>query len=446
MPEKQWCLVEGCSRLARSEGLCARHKWLAGEGLLALETEAQRLQADPDDMHATGAVLPCSVEGCETARDIADLCLMHHRRKRQGAANWDDPEPWLQPAAGFTCTVEGCSRERASKGLCTLHYSRKWRGAPNWADPEPRKPGRQRLPPRFCLVDGCGRNATAHGLCPAHYSRKRKGEPNWDDPVPRPRPPREKKTRPGPVPPDIAAALAADYAIAKRVNGSTSLESPARETNRRFNASIVALAAAGHTYDQIAEAAGATRHMVNMRLKKIRAAAPQDEAARQADASAQQEQEQTPAVETCINGHPRIADNLTTCSDGKVRCKVCRREAQRRRQKRLQNNPELRPEITDDMHGGPTAYRYGCRCGDCRRFHSEQSQEYKWMGRFGPGAPMGPEIRSSILSALRRTGNVAAAAAEVGVPHQSVYGAVKAVPGFGILVKELTRAQGSAGG
>lgn len=317
-----------------------------------------------------------------------------------------------------------------------MHYNRKRRGAPNWADPDPHKPGRQPSPQSSCQVSNCGRPAVSLGLCAPHAERKRRKDPAWDDPVPRPRPTKpEKPRRPGPVPQEVAAALAADWAIAKRVNGKTPHNSPAREVNRRFNASLVALAAAGHTYAQIAEAVGGSVHMVNKRLTKIHLSN---------GATPPQAEDPAQPVETCVNGHPRIAENLTHCSDGKTRCKVCRREAQARRQERLRNDPALRPQITDDMHGGHTAYRNGCRCDKCRRFHSEQSQEYNWMRRFGPGAPMGPEVRGSILSALRRTGNVVAAAAEVGVEHQAVYGAVKAVPGFGTLVDQLTRAHDSA--
>lgn len=349
------------------------------------------------------------------------------------ASAGDDPKPKRRRAAGLTCEIEGCERKCACKGLCNMHYARKMRGAPDWADPEPHKSGKRPSPRRSCSVDGCGRHAQAHGLCGTHLARRNRQEPNWDDPIPRPRPPRpEKPTRPGPVPAEVAAALAADYVIAKRVNGTTPHDSFDREVNRRFNAQIADLVAAGHTHAQVAEAAGASKHMVNRRITKMRSAAKTDVRPPLA---------QTQPVETCGNGHPRTPDNLTRCSDGKTRCKACRREAQARRAARLRSHPEQQPKITEDMHGGPTAYRYGCRCTDCRRFHSEQSGEYKWMLRFGPEGPMGPEVRERILDALRRTGSVTKAAVEVGVKHQAIYGAARAVPGFGILVNELTRAK-----
>lgn len=414
MPEKTLCRVEDCKRRPRTDGLCAKHQWEIAEGLMTLVGDARSTQ--------------CSIQGCNNPRGTAGLCTMHYNRRLRGAVNWDDPQPWRNPAQPKTCKVQGCERTHAARGLCQMHYSRQRRGVADWADVEPRKPGRRPSTSRSCLVEECGRPVGGHGLCATHLARKRKGEPNWDDPIPRTRPARpQKQPKPGPVPPEIAAKLKADYEIARRVNGATPENSTDREVNRRFNARIADLIAAGHTHAQIAEAAGASKHMVNRRLTKMRSAT-----------GSRGQQNEAQPIETCANGHPRTAANLTTCSDGKVRCQACRREAQRRRTKRIRSNPELQPEIAEDMHGGATAYRCGCRCAECRRFHAKESQQYKWMLRFGPGAPMGPEVRERILEALRRTGSVMDAAAEIGVKHQAIYGAARAVPGFGILVDELT--------
>jgi hypothetical protein len=226
-----------------------------------------------------------------------------------------------------------------------------------------------------CLIEGCGKakgNGCA-GLCKMHYDRKRRGLDNWADPRPW-------RNHQGPVPPDVAAAFAADYAIAKRVNGKTPTGSPAHEVNRRFNATLWALKQAGHTHAQIAEAAGATVHMVDMRLKKIRAS----------------------------------------------------RSATKSR-------PDVSPPIPEEMHGTATGYRYyKCRCAECRRHHAEEHRERRWALRYGPGAPMGPEVRERILDMLRRSGSLDDVVAEVQVKHQTIYSAARAVPEFGALVRELT--------
>lgn len=226
-----------------------------------------------------------------------------------------------------------------------------------------------------CSVKNCEKvkgDGTAE-LCAMHYARKQRGLSNWAASRPR-------RNRQGPVPPDTAAAFAADYVIAKRVNGTTPADSPAHEVNRRFNATLWALKQAGYSHVQIAEAAGATVHMVDMRLKKIRASQP----------------------------------------------------AAKSRQ-------DVSPPTPEEMHGTAAGYRYyKCRCAKCRQHHADEHRKRRWMLRYGPGAPMGPEVRERILDVLRRSGSVDDAVAEVGVKHQTIYSAARAVPEFGALVRELT--------
>jgi hypothetical protein len=54
---------------------------------------------------------------------------------------------------------------------------------------------------------------------------------------------------------------------------------------------------------------------------------------------------------------------------------------------------------------------------------------------------MGPKVRSKILTSLRTTRSVIATAKALGLTHQAIYGACKAIPDFGDRVNELTRAK-----
>ena len=92
-------------------------------------------------------------------------------------------------------------------------------------------------------------------------------------------------------------------------------------------------------------------------------------------------------------------------------------------------------------HGDPARYRRGCRCTDCRIAHAEESARWKFERRFGDGAPMGPAVRSRILTFLCETCSVIDTAKAFGLTHQSIYGACQAIPAFGEQVDELTRVE-----
>jgi hypothetical protein len=93
------------------------------------------------------------------------------------------------------------------------------------------------------------------------------------------------------------------------------------------------------------------------------------------------------------------------------------------------------------QHGDTARYRSGCRCTDCRIAHAEESALWKFERRYGDGAPMGPAVRSRVLTSLRETKSVIATAKALGLTHQAIYGACKAIPEFGDQVDELTRAR-----
>jgi hypothetical protein len=92
------------------------------------------------------------------------------------------------------------------------------------------------------------------------------------------------------------------------------------------------------------------------------------------------------------------------------------------------------------QHGDDARYRAGCRCTDCRIAHTEVSRRWKHEQRYGPGAPLGPEVRAKILQLLKKNRSVIATAKALDLTHQSIYGACKALPDFGEQVDELTRA------
>lgn len=92
------------------------------------------------------------------------------------------------------------------------------------------------------------------------------------------------------------------------------------------------------------------------------------------------------------------------------------------------------------QHGDPSRYRRGCRCTDCRIGHAEDTARWKHERLYGDGAPMGPKVRAQILASLRTTRSVIATAKTLGLTHQAIYGACKAIPEFGDQVDELTRA------
>lgn len=92
-------------------------------------------------------------------------------------------------------------------------------------------------------------------------------------------------------------------------------------------------------------------------------------------------------------------------------------------------------------HGDDARYRRGCRCTGCRIAHAVESTRWRHERRYGDGAPMGPEVRSRILTSLLTTRSVIVTAKAVGVTHQAIYAACVALPQFGEQVDELTRAE-----
>jgi hypothetical protein len=87
---------------------------------------------------------------------------------------------------------------------------------------------------------------------------------------------------------------------------------------------------------------------------------------------------------------------------------------------------------------GVTGYRLGCRCADCRKGKADDTRARRHEALYGDGGPMGPKVRKGLLAALRRGESVVTAATALGISHQQVYAAARAVPEFGAKIDELT--------
>ncbi len=94
----------------------------------------------------------------------------------------------------------------------------------------------------------------------------------------------------------------------------------------------------------------------------------------------------------------------------------------------------------DEVHG--TEYRYrtvGCRCSQCRRWNTEARRREYVARQYGPGGPLGPESRQTIVEGLRAGAVLAEAAARVGATVTAVYAACDHVPAFRRAVDDLIR-------
>jgi hypothetical protein len=88
---------------------------------------------------------PCSVEGCETKKHAAGLCLKHYHRQR----TWGTTDkPPAEPVK--SCAVEGCEKSVKSRGWCGMHVARWYK----WGSTDGRSP--ERRTHRACR--GCERS------------------------------------------------------------------------------------------------------------------------------------------------------------------------------------------------------------------------------------------------------------------------------------------------
>ena len=190
------CKIEGCESAINALGFCTLHymRYRRGQDLQAphrYECPPHRVVLKAATSRGAGsasapcttvagsaaristrplgrelALLPCTVDGCDTRHEALGLCSMHYMRQVRGLP-MDGPRREYHPR--LSCSQEGCELITKAKGLCNLHYTRLRRGTPlEGATP--------RLPqPRYCEQHNCGRKHRAKGLCAMHYRRKKLG-------------------------------------------------------------------------------------------------------------------------------------------------------------------------------------------------------------------------------------------------------------------------------
>ena len=137
------CIEGGCTRPARTRGLCKMHVQRA---MALWRDEPAELPPTMRSLRPT----TCTAEGCEEPVKMSGLCATH----------------WL--ASRPLCSVEGCGDhlgERAAAGMCPKHYKR-LRKTGTTDDPPP--------PTTVCTIEGCDRPHRSSGLCNLHYKRARK--------------------------------------------------------------------------------------------------------------------------------------------------------------------------------------------------------------------------------------------------------------------------------
>lgn len=80
---------------------------------------------------------------------------------------------------------------------------------------------------------------------------------------------------------------------------------------------------------------------------------------------------------------------------------------------------------------GVTGYRAGCPCSVCRSSRAKEAAGRRADERYGRDGPVNATVRRRVLQLVRRGHSVPAAAAAVGLTHQAIYGAARALPRFG---------------
>jgi hypothetical protein len=80
---------------------------------------------------------------------------------------------------------------------------------------------------------------------------------------------------------------------------------------------------------------------------------------------------------------------------------------------------------------GVAGYRAGCPCSVCRSSRAEAAAAKRHTERYGPTGPLNATVRRRVLQLVRSGHTVQVAAERVGVSHQAIYGAARALPQFG---------------
>lgn len=104
------CSHDGCQWMAREDGLCYQHEFLAS-----------------DRYHPEKHKKICAYGRCLRTVSVRHLCEYHYRLFRTGQKLVPSPRSteyyeWIknQPKPG--CKFEGCDREHDARGYCKYHY------------------------------------------------------------------------------------------------------------------------------------------------------------------------------------------------------------------------------------------------------------------------------------------------------------------------------------
>ena len=92
---------------------------------------------------------------------------------------------------------------------------------------------------------------------------------------------------------------------------------------------------------------------------------------------------------------------------------------------------------------GVAGYRAGCPCTVCRTGRAELAAKERHTARYGPDGPVNAAVRRRVLEHVKRGCTVQDAAARVGLTHQAIYGAARALPAFGAQLDAAIRPLGN---
>jgi HNH endonuclease len=219
-----------------------------------------------------------------------------------------------------TCGIEGCEKPRYARSWCYGHYKRWLRHGSPFAG------GRPRLAGSVCIVDGCELPRYARGWCSRHYGRwERHGDPLGGDSL-RGCDPAErfwaKVNKDGPIPehrPDLGPCWVWTGRRNSEDYGRLSVEGHGERAHRFGYALLVGPIPTGLVLDHLCRNTlcvnPAHLEPVTDRVNVLRGIGPTAQHAR---------------ATHCVRGHPLSGANLYLNPEGERRCRICKREDDRR--------------------------------------------------------------------------------------------------------------------
>ena len=104
------CSHDGCQWMAREDGLCYQHEFLAS-----------------DRYHPERSKKYCSYGKCPRLTKSRRLCEYHYKlfiagQKLTPSPNSSEYFRWLEEQPVVLCKFEGCGRKHKARGYCSYHY------------------------------------------------------------------------------------------------------------------------------------------------------------------------------------------------------------------------------------------------------------------------------------------------------------------------------------